>query len=145
MRDQRLLDGPPVFEAVPLEGLGEFGMNMLALGCDGTTVLLDAGVMFPESGLPGVEVILPDTTYLESLERPVAGLILTHGHEDHIGAVPYIWPMFDGPISGAPLTLALVERKLSDRVTSCRYMESTASWPSTAGWPQPSEGAEHRC
>ncbi len=113
MRDQRSLDGPPVFEAVPLGGVGEFGMNMLALGCDGTTVLVDAGVMFPEPGLPGVEVIVPDTTYLESLERPIAGLILTHGHEDHIGAVPYMWPMFDAPIYGAPLTLALVERKLA--------------------------------
>ena len=112
MDDGRPVDARPVVDAVPLGGVGEFGMNTLALSCDETTVLVDAGVMFPEPGMPGVDLIVPDVTYLRQLDRPVAALLLTHGHEDHIGGVPYLWSLVDGPVYGTPLTLALVERKL---------------------------------
>ncbi|HEX4347203.1 MAG TPA: ribonuclease J, partial [Vicinamibacterales bacterium] len=102
-----------MLEVVALGGLGEFGMNMLALTWGETTIVVDAGVMFPDSDLLGVDRIIPDLTYLQQKGRPAA-LVLTHGHEDHIGAVPHVVPLLDGPIYGTPLTLALVEPKLKE-------------------------------
>src|SRR5438132_11874282 len=100
-----------MLEAVPLGGVGEFGMNMLALTWGETTIVVDAGGMFPDPELLGVDRIIPDLTYLQQQGR-VAALILTHGHEDHIGAVPHVLPYVDGPVYGTPLTLAFVEPKL---------------------------------
>jgi ribonuclease J len=100
-----------MLHVVPLGGLGEFGMNMLALTWADTTILVDAGVMFPDPELLGVDLIIPDLTYLQE-KGPVAALVLTHGHEDHIGGVPFVLPYVDGPVLGTPLTLALVEPKL---------------------------------
>jgi ribonuclease J len=102
-----------MLEVVALGGLGEFGMNMLALTWSETTIVVDAGVMFPDPELLGVDRIIPDLTYLQQKGR-AAALVLTHGHEDHIGAVPHVVPMIDGPIYGTPLTLALVEPKLEE-------------------------------
>ena len=102
-----------MLEVVPLGGLGEFGMNMLALSWQETTIVVDAGVMFPDPELLGVDRIIPDLSYLQQKGR-VAALVLTHGHEDHIGAVPHVAPLVDGPIYGTPLTLALVEPKLRE-------------------------------
>ena len=100
----------PPLELIPLGGLGEFGMNMMIVACGDTAVLVDAGVMFPEPELLGVDLVIPD---LRTLERyPVRALLLTHGHEDHIGAVPHVMPRFEGPVYGTALTLALVESKL---------------------------------
>ncbi|HMJ84355.1 MAG TPA: ribonuclease J [Vicinamibacterales bacterium] len=101
-----------MLEIVALGGLGEFGMNMLAISWAETTIVVDAGVMFPDPELLGVDRIIPDLTYLQ--QRRAAALILTHGHEDHIGAVPHVLPVVDGPIYGTPLTLALVEPKLEE-------------------------------
>src|SRR5438270_1391390 len=101
-----------MLEVVPLGGLGEFGMNMLALTWDETTIVVDAGVMFPDPELLGVDRIIPDLTYLQ--QKRVAALVLTHGHEDHIGGVPHVLPYVDGPVYGTPLTLALVEPKLQE-------------------------------
>jgi ribonuclease J len=100
-----------MLEVVPLGGLGEFGMNMLALSWGETTIVVDAGVMFPDPELLGVDRIIPDLAYLQQKGR-VAALVLTHGHEDHIGAVPHVVSLVDGPIYATPLTLALVEPKL---------------------------------
>ncbi|MBI4888770.1 MAG: ribonuclease J [Acidobacteria bacterium] len=105
---------PDTLEVVPLGGLGEFGMNMMALSWQDTTILVDAGVMFPEPDQLGVDLIIPDLTYLESRRSQVRALILTHGHEDHIGAVPHVLPLFDGPVYGTAMTLALVEPKLEE-------------------------------
>jgi ribonuclease J len=99
-------------EVVALGGLGEFGMNMMAVSCGETTIVIDAGAMFPGPELPGVDLVVPDLTYLQ--ERRVSALVLTHGHEDHIGGVPYVWPLIDGPVYGTPLTLGLVEPKLDE-------------------------------
>ena len=101
-------------EAVALGGLGEFGMNMMLVACGETSVLVDAGVMFPEAELLGVDLIIPDPSFLDRPGRRPAALILTHGHEDHIGAVPYVWPYVQGPIYGTPLTLELVKPKLAE-------------------------------
>jgi ribonuclease J len=102
-----------MLEVVALGGLGEFGMNMLALSWGETTIVVDAGVMFPDPELLGVDRIIPDLTYLQQKGR-VAALVLTHGHEDHIGGVPHVVPLVDGPVYGTPLTLALVEPKLEE-------------------------------
>jgi ribonuclease J len=111
---QPLLDPPlePPLEIVPLGGLGEFGMNMMVIACGDTAILVDAGVMFPEPELLGVDLIIPDLRPLQQYK--IAALVLTHGHEDHIGAVPHVLGAFDGPVYGTPLTLAFVENKLGD-------------------------------
>src|SRR5688572_2823811 len=103
---------PAALEVVALGGLGEFGMNMMAVSWQDTTIVLDAGVMFPDPDQLGVDLIIPDLSYLEARRESIGALVLTHGHEDHIGAVPYVMPLFDGPVYGTPMTLALVEPKL---------------------------------
>src|SRR5438045_1196985 len=86
---------PATLEVVPLGGVGEFGMNMMAVSWEDTTILIDAGVMFPEPDQLGVDLIIPDMTYVEARRDKVKALVLTHGHEDHIGAVPHVLPHFD--------------------------------------------------
>ena len=104
-------DTPPL-DLIPLGGLGEFGMNMMAVVCGDTAILIDAGVMFPEPELLGVDLIIPDLRQLQQYR--LSALVLTHGHEDHIGAVPHVLPYFDGPVYGTALTLAFVESKLDE-------------------------------
>jgi ribonuclease J len=102
-------DAPPL-ELIPLGGVGEFGMNMMVVACGETAILVDAGVMFPEPELLGVDLVIPDLRQLQQYR--IAALVLTHGHEDHIGAVPHVLPYVHGPVYGTPLTLAFVEPKL---------------------------------
>ncbi|MBL8141292.1 MAG: ribonuclease J [Acidobacteria bacterium] len=104
----------PALEIVPLGGLREFGMNMMLISYGETTIVVDAGVMFPDAELPGVDLIVPDLAYLTDRGRKAQALVLTHGHEDHIGGVPYVWPHIDGPVYGTALTLAMIERKLEE-------------------------------
>jgi ribonuclease J len=106
--------GLPPVDVVPLGGLGEFGLNTMAISCRDTTIVIDAGAMFPEPDLLGVDLIVPDLSYLEARRGQIKALILTHGHEDHIGAVPYVLPLVSGPLYGTPLALALVEPKLEE-------------------------------
>ena len=103
----------PPLEIIPLGGVGDFGMNMMVVACGDTAILVDAGVMFPEPELLGVDLIIPD---LRPLERfTIAALVLTHGHEDHIGAVAHVLPYVKGPVYGTAFTLALVEGKLDEQ------------------------------
>jgi ribonuclease J len=100
---------------VPLGGLGEFGMNMMALRYGDDIVAIDAGLMFPETELLGVDVVIPDITYLKQNRAGLRALLLTHAHEDHIGAVPYLLPDLNCPVYGTRFTLALVRKKLEER------------------------------
>jgi ribonuclease J len=110
----------PVLEVVPLGGLDEFGMNMTAICWGETLVLVDAGAMFPDPELLGVDLVIPDLSYLEQKGLSAAALVLTHGHEDHIGAVPYVLRFVKGPVYGTPFTLALVQPKLEEHGIECR-------------------------
>jgi len=100
--------------AIPLGGLGEFGMNMLALRYGDDLIVIDAGMMFPEAELLGVDIVIPDITYLKENRDAVRAIILTHGHEDHIGALPYILRDLNVPIYGTRFTLALVHKRLEE-------------------------------
>src|SRR6476469_3917013 len=104
---------------VPLGGLGEIGRNMTVFEIDGKLLIVDCGVLFPEETQPGVDLILPDFSYIEDRLDDVVAVVLTHGHEDHIGAVPYLLRLrADLPLIGSQLTLALVEAKLREhRIT----------------------------
>src|SRR5437588_7009864 len=99
---------------VPLGGLGEFGMNCMAIRWADEIIVIDAGLMFPESELLGVDIVVPDITYLLENRDKVRGIILTHGHEDHIGGLPWILSELNVPIYGTEFTLALVEGKLEE-------------------------------
>jgi ribonuclease J len=100
--------------AIPLGGLGEFGMNMLALRTGDDILVIDAGLMFPEQELLGVDIVIPDITYLKQNKRMVRAIVLTHAHEDHIGAIPYILGDLNVPVYGTQFTLALVRKKLEE-------------------------------
>jgi len=101
-------------ETFLLGGVGEFGMNMMAVRTNATTVLIDAGVGFTNLKHYGINLCIPDRDAIASEFHSFEALLLTHGHEDHIGAIPFIWDLLDGPIYGTRLTLALVERRLND-------------------------------
>lgn len=101
-------------QIVPLGGLGEFGMNMMCIRYGDDIIVIDSGMMFPEDELLGVDIVTPDLTYLKENREFVRGLLLTHGHEDHIGAVAFFLSEFDVPVYGTPFTLSLVERRLEE-------------------------------
>jgi ribonuclease J len=107
MADQKL-------KIIPIGGLGEFGMNSMAIRYGDDIIVIDAGMMFPDSELLGVDIVTPDFAYLEQHSSMVRGLILTHGHEDHIGGIPFLLSQLDIPIYGTEFTLALVERRLEE-------------------------------
>ena len=101
-------------QIIPLGGLGEFGMNMTAIRCGADIVVVDCGMMFPEAELLGVDLVMPDLTYLKEHQAEIRAVLLTHGHEDHIGAVPYFLSEIDVPVYGTDFTLALVDRRLEE-------------------------------
>src|SRR6476469_5694392 len=101
-------------QVVPMGGLGEFGMNTMALRYGDDIIVIDAGMMFPDAELMGVDIVTPDFTYLEDNREHVRALLLTHGHEDHIGAVPFFLTDLNVPVYGTAFTLALVERRLEE-------------------------------
>lgn len=112
------LPGPLVdggVRIVPLGGLGEIGRNMTVIEHRGQLLIIDCGVLFPDDHHPGIDLILPDFEYIKDRLDAVQAVVLTHGHEDHIGAVPYLLRLKpDLPLVGSQLTLALVEAKLRE-------------------------------
>jgi len=101
-------------QVVPLGGLGEFGMNCMAIRWGDDIIVIDAGLMFPEAELLGVDIVVPDITYLTENREHVRAIVLTHGHEDHIGALPWILSELNVPVYGTEFTLAYVEGKLEE-------------------------------
>ncbi|MDL2237554.1 ribonuclease J [Christensenellaceae bacterium OttesenSCG-928-K19] len=104
----------PSVKIIPFGGIGEIGKNLTAIEFGDEIIVIDAGLMFPREEMLGVDYVIPDTTYLKKNMDKIHGIFLTHGHEDHIGALPYILRDFDVPVYGSTLTIALVEAKLSE-------------------------------
>ncbi len=101
-------------EVIPLGGVGLFGMNMMAMRCGGEAIIVDAGMGFPEEDLPGVDIVIPDFSFIDEYRDEITAIILTHGHEDHIGAVPFLLKEVNVPVYGTHLTLAFLESKLQE-------------------------------
>jgi ribonuclease J len=99
---------------IPLGGVGEIGKNMMLLEIEDEILIIDAGVMFPEDDLLGIDLVIPDFSYVKENRERVKAIVLTHGHEDHIGALPYLLKDIDVPVYGTKLTLGLLEGKLSE-------------------------------
>ncbi len=104
----------PALKVIPMGGLGEIGLNMMVLEYEDTIVIVNAGLMFPEEEMLGIDIVIPDFSYLLKNRDKVAGLVVTHGHEDHIGAVPFLVRELPIPIYGTALTLALIKEKLRE-------------------------------
>ncbi len=101
-------------EVIPLGGIGEFGMNMMVVRYGDDMIAIDCGLMFPEDGLPGVDFVIPDLTFIADNKHLLRAIVLTHGHEDHIGALPFVLKTANVPVYGTRFTLGLVEGRLHE-------------------------------
>lgn len=126
--------GAKPVKIVFLGGVGEIGKNMTAVECGDDIIIIDAGAIFPTEEMPGFDLVVPDITYLVENKRKVRGVVLTHGHEDHIGGIPYLLKELKVPVAGTKLTLALVDNKLREhRINDAKLITITAGQPFQMG------------
>ena len=107
--------GEPAVRCIPLGGLGEIGLNMMLIECGPDILAVDCGLLFPDDEMPGVDFAIPDFAYLRERRDAFRGVVLTHGHEDHIGALSYLLREFPVPVYGTPLTLAIAKHRLAEQ------------------------------
>ncbi len=112
--EQNIADSASKLRIIPLGGLEAIGMNITAFEYEDSIIVVDCGMAFPEADMPGVDLVIPDISYLKENEEKVKGFFITHGHEDHIGAIPYVMKEIDAPIYATRLTLGLIEHKLEE-------------------------------
>jgi len=101
-------------DIIPFGGLGEIGLNMMAYRCGDDIIIVDCGLMFPEPDMLGIDYVIPDISWLRERSECIRGICLTHGHEDHIGALPFVLQELDSPVYGSPLTIGFVNEKLKE-------------------------------
>ncbi|MFC1938001.1 ribonuclease J, partial [Chloroflexota bacterium] len=105
----------PKLRIIPLGGLSEIGKNMMVMEYEDDIIVIDAGLMFPEEEMPGIDLVIPDIGYLLEKQEKIRGIIVTHGHEDHVGALPYVLPQLNVPVYSTKLTQGLISVKLKER------------------------------
>ncbi len=103
-----------MLKIIPLGGFGEIGLNMMVFEYQNTIFIIDAGLMFPEDYMLGVDIVIPDITYLKQKKSHISGIVITHSHEDHIGALPYLLKEVNAPVFGTPYTLGVIRKKLEE-------------------------------
>ena len=121
---KRILSSP--VEIYALGGLGEVGKNLYCIENDSSLLIIDCGVMFPDASMPGVDYVVPDFTHLVENKEKIKGLVITHGHEDHIGGIPFLLRQIDIPVIYAPkIACALIRHKIQDNKipTSTKILE----------------------
>lgn len=107
---------------IPLGGLNEIGKNMTVLEYGDDMIVVDCGLGFPDEDMPGIDLVIPDTSYLQANREKIRGILLTHGHEDHIGAIPYVLREIDPPVYGTKLTIGIIKNKLSEKENELSYV-----------------------
>ena len=128
MADLKQILSSPV-EVYALGGLGEVGKNLYCIENDSTILIIDCGVMFPDASMPGVDYVIPDFTHLIENQNKIKGLVITHGHEDHIGGIPFLLREIDIPVIYAPkIACAMIRHKIEDGRIRTKTRNNNLFW-----------------
>ena len=121
-----LAKGAQKLQIIPLGGLGEIGKNMTVIRVDDEILVIDAGLMFPDEDMLGIDLVIPDISYLIENKDKIKAIVLTHGHEDHIGALPYVLKKINVPVYGTRLTLGILEGRLKENGVDSSNLHSVS-------------------